>query len=200
MFQLGIVRHKEKNMSSTADVSMESTKTQSPLYGIGRLLGSATFKLLRCSQNPERVIKFVVSLGLLFNLRIYRKKIAEKGYVTFFVSTPREGEFDPKKASSRGNSYMTSFKISEEILGGSQLSSPFCSIEKMSWDELRLLSGNCLPEEPHDLNLFKDIFSNFTPELLNHQGSFYYQVGCEARRLREALEESSSSTNIDEFL
>lgn len=190
-------------MSSVAESSMMSTtsRTQSPLYGVGRILGSVTFKLLRSSQNMEKVIKFVVCLGLLFNLRIYRKVIPEKGYFTFFVSTPREGEFNPQKNSSRANSYMTSFKISEETLKTTPpLPSPFCSIEKMSWNELRELSGGLLPEVPKDIEHFKNVFSNFVPELMSQKGNVYSEIAAEASAIRQTFEEISKKNDINDFL
>lgn len=190
-------------MSSTADASMVSAiqKTPSPINGVGRTLGSITYKLLRCTPDPDKVLKFVISLGLIYNIRIYRKAVPEKGYVTFFVSTPREDCFDPTRACPRASSYMSSFKINEEMLAKTQpLPPPYCSIEKMCWNELRCVTNNLLPEVPRSIDEFKERFSVFTPELLGQKGSSSFEIGIEVRAIRETLDDVSKKANVADLL
>lgn len=187
--------------SMVSTTSNTSNKPPSPINGIGRLLGSAAIKLFLSSKDNDKVIKFIISLGLLFNLRIKLKPIPNNGFYTFFVETPREECFNPIKISTKGDSYVTSFKIREETLSNfNPVGSPFDSVTRMTWSELRSLTAFLLPEQPRSLNEFKEIMTQFTPELMSQEGSISHAIGADVRAIRVTLDEVASKNNLSDLL
>ena len=175
-------------------------RTVSPINAVGRTLGRVAWNLLDSTGDKEKALRFTYALALLFNLRVRLKPIADKGFYTFFVAQPKDGQFDAERVPEREQLNLTSFRLSQEAVANvTTLPHAYRTLEKFTWLHLRQMIPE-LPPVPLPMSQFHELLDTFNVHAMGVTGTRLNELVKLAAEVRKGLDTCAERGDVSGLL